>query len=156
MHLPFISAGLLPLSLSFSPSRVMLRPSLVPKSSTTALMRASVPGFILTFASSVPPAKLSFRTPHSPLGSAAVTATLAAITLSKRTFHSSGVKLDLSATDVSSSGRVIEVTLPSPCRRLSAALLGRQHLKLGFEGVDRRLQHLGNTRDRQHLVKQLV
>ena len=42
-------------------------------------------------------AKLSFRRPHRPLGSAAETAIPAIITLSKRSFHSSGVKFDLSA-----------------------------------------------------------
>src|SRR5262249_36762759 len=76
----------------------MVRPSAVPKSLTIALMSASVAGSILAFASSVPPAKLSFKRPHNPFGSAAVMAMLVAITLSKRSFHSSGVKFDLSVT----------------------------------------------------------
>src|SRR4029077_3381092 len=96
MHLSLISAGLLPLSLSFKPSRAAFRPSALPKSVTTALMSASIPGSILAFASSVPLAKLSFRRPHSPLGSAAEIAIPAAIGLSSRRFHSSGVKFDLS------------------------------------------------------------
>src|SRR6476661_4452445 len=103
MHLSLISAGLLPLNFSISPSREALRPSDVPKSATTALISALVPGSILAFARSVPLAKLSFRRPHSPLGSAAVTAIPAAITLSERTFHSSGVKFDLSVMSIDSS-----------------------------------------------------
>ena len=79
---------LLPLNLVFNASRAAL-PSAVLKSSTTALMRALVPGSVFAFASAVPPAKLSFRRPHNPLGSAAVIAIPHAITLSKRTFHSS-------------------------------------------------------------------
>src|SRR5262249_7261181 len=46
--------------------------------------------------------KVWLRRPHSPLGSAAVIAILAAITLSRRTFHSSGVKFDLSVTNLTS------------------------------------------------------
>jgi hypothetical protein len=53
-------------------------------------------GSILTFTSSLLLAKLSFSSPQSPLGSAAVTAMPDIITLSRRSFHSSGVKLDLS------------------------------------------------------------
>src|SRR5262249_14611663 len=94
MHLFLISAGLLPLNLFFNASRAAL-PSAVLKSSTTALMSALVPGSVLALASAVPPAKLSFRRPHSPLGSAAEIAIPHTITLSKRTFHSSGVKLAL-------------------------------------------------------------
>src|SRR4029077_1698518 len=100
MHLSLISAGLLPLNLLLSPSRAALRPSDVPKSSTTALMRAFVPASVFAFARSVPLAKLSFSRPHSPLGSAAVIAIPAAITLSRRTFHSSEVKFDLSVMHV--------------------------------------------------------
>src|SRR6516165_6626903 len=74
MHLALISPGLLPLNLSFRPSRAVLRPSEVSKSSTTALISASAPGSILAVISALPSAKLSFRSPHSPLGSAAETA----------------------------------------------------------------------------------
>src|SRR6188472_4498715 len=96
MHLSLIWSGLIFLSLLFNASRAAL-PSVVLKSSTTALMSALAPGLVLAFASSVPPAKLSFKRPHRPLGSAAVTAMPAAIVLSNRTFHSSGVKFDLFA-----------------------------------------------------------
>src|SRR5262249_21421729 len=65
-------------------------------------MSAFVPGSVLAFASAAPPAKLSFRRPNNPLGSAAVTAVPAAIMLCRRTFHSSGVKLDLFAMSVDS------------------------------------------------------
>src|SRR5215475_7480700 len=102
IHLSLIWAGLLSLNLALSASRAAL-PSAELKSSTTALMSALAFGSVFTFASSVPPAKLSFRRPHSPLGSAAVIAIPAAITLSKRTFHSSGVKLVLPVMAVSSS-----------------------------------------------------
>jgi hypothetical protein len=50
----------------------------------------------LAVISALPSAKLSFRRPHRPLGSAAETAIPAIITLSRRSFHSSGVKFDLS------------------------------------------------------------
>src|SRR5262249_54376489 len=95
MHLAVISAGLLPASFLFRPSRAILRPSAVSKSATTALISASAPGSILTFNSALPSAKLSFKRPHRPLGSAAETAIPAAITLSRRSFHSSGVKFAL-------------------------------------------------------------
>src|SRR5262245_11989788 len=96
MHLALISAGLLPVSCSFRPSRAVLRPCAVSKSATTALMSGFEVVSILAVTSTLPPAKLSFRRPHSPLGSAAVTAMPAIITLSRRSFHSSGVKFDLS------------------------------------------------------------
>jgi hypothetical protein len=54
------------------------------------------PGSILAVSSALPLAKLSFKRPHRPLGSAAETATPATITLSRRSFHWSGVKFDLS------------------------------------------------------------
>src|SRR5262245_42582974 len=96
MHLALISLGLLPVNLSFRPSCAVLRPSAVSKSATTALISASAPGSKLAVISALPSAKLSFRRPHRPLGSAAETAIPAIITLSKRSFHSSGVKFDLS------------------------------------------------------------
>src|SRR6478672_12347852 len=96
MHLALISEGLLPVNFSFRPSRAVLRPSAVSKSATTALISASAPGSILAVTSALPLAKLSFKRPHRPLGSAAETAIPAAITLSRRSFHSSGVKFDLS------------------------------------------------------------
>src|SRR5262249_30095399 len=86
----------LPVSFSFRPSRAVLRPSAVSKSATTALISASAPGSILAVISALPSAKLSFRRPHRPLGSAAETAIPAIITLSRRSFHSSWVKFDLS------------------------------------------------------------
>src|SRR5215471_13324177 len=94
--LGLISAGLLPVSFSFRPSRAVLRPSAVSKSATTALISASAPGSNLAVISALPSAKLSFRRPHRPLGSAAETAIPAIMTLSRRSFHSSGVKFDLS------------------------------------------------------------
>src|SRR5215475_8941477 len=54
-------------------------------------------GSILAVMSSRPPAKLSFKRPQSPLGSAAEMAIPAIVMLSNRSFHSSGVKFDLSA-----------------------------------------------------------
>src|SRR5499427_7663615 len=96
MHLALISLGLLPVSFCFRPSRAALRPSAVSKSATTALISASAPGSNLAVISALPSAKLSFRRPHRPLGSAAETAIPAIITLSRRSFHSSGVKFDLS------------------------------------------------------------
>src|SRR6516165_11670589 len=97
MHLVVISTGFKPLSFSFRPSRAMLRPWEVSKSATTALMRGFVVGSVFAAISSLPSAKLSFRSPHRPLGSAAETAIPAIVTLSSRSFHSSGVKFDLSA-----------------------------------------------------------
>src|SRR5262249_60527990 len=78
------------------PSRAVLRPCAVSKSATPALMSGFEVVSILAVTSALPPAKLSFRRPHSPLGSAAVTAMPAIITLSRMSFHSSGVKFDLS------------------------------------------------------------
>src|SRR6478736_4602454 len=101
MHLSLIAEGLPSLNLLLSASRAAL-PSVVAKSLTTALMRGLVPGSVFALAKSVPPAKLSFRRPHSPLGSAAETAMPAAIILCKRIFHSSAVKLDLSAMSIDS------------------------------------------------------
>src|SRR5262245_54369548 len=65
-------------------------------SATTAFMSEFVLGSIFAFTNSPPSAKLSFKRPQSPLGSAAVMAIPAIVTLSRRTFHSSGVKFDLS------------------------------------------------------------
>src|SRR5262245_59580963 len=95
MHLSFISEILPPLNLFFRASRAAL-PSAVPKSATRARVSALAAGSALVLASALPPAKLSFRRPQSPLGSAALIAVPAAVTLPKRTFHSSGVKFDLS------------------------------------------------------------
>src|SRR6516165_2360174 len=97
MHLALISLGLLPVNLSFRPSRAVLRPSAVSKSATTALISASALGSNLAVISALPSAKLSFRRPHRPLGSAAEMAIPPIITLCRRSFHSSWVKLDLSA-----------------------------------------------------------
>ena len=97
----FTSAAFLPLNFSFKPSRDAARPSLVAKSSTTALMSGLEPVSIFALASSLPLAKLSWSNPQSPLGSAAVTARVVAITLSRRVVHSSGVNVDLSAMAIS-------------------------------------------------------
>ena len=54
------------------------------------------PGSIFACLNALPLAKLSLSRPQRPLGSAAVTAIPAIMTLSRRSFHSSGVKFDLS------------------------------------------------------------
>src|SRR5262245_41321059 len=54
------------------------------------------PGVHLGCHQRVAAGELSFKRPHRPLGSAAKTAIPATITLSRRSFHSSGVKFDLS------------------------------------------------------------
>src|SRR6516225_3018147 len=101
IHLAVISADFKPRSFSFNPSRAVLRPWEVSKSETTALMSGFAAGSILAFTSSLLLANPSFRSPHNPLGSAAVTAMPAIITLSSKSFHSSGEKLDLSDMDFS-------------------------------------------------------
>src|SRR5262249_6573290 len=97
MHCALISPGLLVASFSRKPSRAVLCPSEVSKSATTALISELDPGSIFACLSALPLAKLSLSSPQRPLGSATVTAIPAIITLSRRTFHSSGVKFDLSA-----------------------------------------------------------
>src|SRR6516165_3469195 len=62
-------------------------------------MRGLAVGSVSAATSAEPSAKLSFRRPHRPLGSAAEIAIPAIVTLSRRSFHSSGVKFDLSAID---------------------------------------------------------
>ena len=64
------------------------------------LISGLLPLSSLTFASAVPLAKLSLSKPQRPLGSAAVTAMPAIMTLSSSSFHSSGEKLVLSAISV--------------------------------------------------------
>ena len=91
------SAGLAPWKRAFRASRVAVRPSEVSSSVMTALASSLAPASALTPASAVPLAKASFSVPHRPLGSAAVTATPAIITLSITLVHSSGVKLCLLA-----------------------------------------------------------
>src|SRR4051812_24890966 len=97
MALSRISAGLLPDSLACTPSRAAVRPSLVPKSAASALMSSFGPE-VLASSNAHPLDRLSFRSPHKPLGSAAVTASPAIMGLSKSLVHSSGVKLGLLAT----------------------------------------------------------
>src|SRR5215813_12430067 len=63
-------------------------------------MRGFAAGSALAAISALPSARLSFRRPHRPLGSAAEIAIPAVITLSRRSFHSSGVKFDLSGMAV--------------------------------------------------------
>src|SRR6516225_5805952 len=66
-------------------------------------MRGLAVGSALAAISAELSAKLSFRRPHKPLGSAAEIAIPAIVTLSRRSFHSSGVKFDLSATYITPS-----------------------------------------------------
>ena len=66
----------------------------------TALISGLAPASILACTSALALAKLSLSSPQRPCGSAAVTAMPAIAVLSKRTFHSSGVKFDLSAMPV--------------------------------------------------------
>src|SRR5829696_1976139 len=73
MALSRISAGLLPDSLACTPSRAAARPSLVPKPVASALMSSFGPE-VLASSNAHPLDRLSFRSPHKPLGSAAVTA----------------------------------------------------------------------------------
>src|SRR5262249_22317235 len=70
------------------------------RSATTALTSRPDRGSTCACASALLLAKLSFSNPQRPLGSAAVTAMPAIITLSRRSFHSSGVKFDLSVIGV--------------------------------------------------------
>jgi hypothetical protein len=84
-------------NLALRPSRAALRPSLVEKSVTTVLTNALVLAPAIAWVSALPPANDSFRSPQSPLGSAAVTAMPAIIGLSRSKVHSSLVKLALSA-----------------------------------------------------------
>src|SRR5262249_8706370 len=146
MHLALISAGLLPVSFSFRPSRAVLRPSAVSKSATTALISASAPGSILVVISALPSAKLSFRRPHRPLGSAADAALPATITLSRRSFHSSGAKFDLSGMGL------LLCTVPTADDR-GWQKSGGQHSEFRPQGFDCRFQQLVHAGDRQHLVE---
>jgi hypothetical protein len=75
------------------------------------------PESILAVTSAVPPAKLSFKRPQSPLGSAAETAMPAIITLSRMSFHSSGVKFDLSVISFSPTLS----SPPEPCQPIIKA-----------------------------------
>src|SRR5215469_14464885 len=70
------------------------------KSATTALMSGPDRGSSCACISARLLAILSFNIPQRPPGSAAVTAMPAIITLSRRSFHSSGVKFDLSVIGV--------------------------------------------------------
>src|SRR6516225_6349809 len=103
-------------------------------------MRGLAVGSVLAATSAEPSAKLSFRRPHRPLGSAAEIAIPAIVTLSRRSFHSSGVKFDLSAID---STPLLNPLFSSPSEARS---LSDERRELSFEGVNTRLQHFGNTR----------
>src|SRR5215212_9955266 len=96
MALSRISAGLLPDSLACTPSRAAVRPSLVPKSAASALISSFGPE-VLASSNAHPLDRLSLRSPHKPLGSAAVMAIPAIMGLSRSLVHSSGVKLVLLA-----------------------------------------------------------
>src|SRR6516162_5590794 len=96
-------------------------------------MSGFVLGSILAFTSSPPSAKLSFRRPQSPLGSAAVMAIPAIVTLSRRSFHSSGVKFDLSVMSTTPltfllSGLLLVHGFPT-AETVATAAAHRQHLK---------------------------
>jgi hypothetical protein len=67
-----------------------------PAHSSHRLISGFDPGSSFACMSALPLAKLSLSNPQRPLGSAGVTAIPAIIALSKRSFHSSGVKVDLS------------------------------------------------------------
>src|SRR5262249_8563334 len=163
MQLAWIWAGLLLVNLSLRPSRAVLRPSVVSKPAATALISASAPGSNLAVISALPSAKLSFRRPHRPLGSAAETAIPAIITLSRRSFHSSGVKFDLSAMRLllylSSWSALIAVSASSIAGTPPAVddrgwrKSGGQHREFRPQDVDCRLQQLGHAGDRQHLIE---
>src|SRR5262245_38652062 len=163
MHLALISAGLLPVNFSLRPSRAVLRPPAVSKSATTALISASAPGSNLAFISVLPSAKLSFSRPQRPLGSAAETAIPAIITLSRSSFHSSGVKFDLSGMDLllylSSWPALTAVSAASTAGPEPAVddrgwrKSGDQRREFRPQGVDCRLQQLRDAGDRQHLVE---
>src|SRR3981081_1121799 len=99
IDLVLISAGLLSVNSALRPSRAALRPSLVEKSATTALISALAFGSAANLVSVAPPAHDSFKSPQSPLGSAAVMAIPAIIGLFRSSVHSSFVKPDLSAID---------------------------------------------------------
>src|SRR3954468_5331602 len=117
MALSRISAGLLPDSLACTPSRAAVRPSLVPKSVASALMSSFGPAGLAS-KSAHPLDRLSFRRPHRPLGSAAVTARPAIMGLSRSLVHSSGVKLQGNRANrlcCDEAGEVVVV----PCGHLS-------------------------------------
>src|SRR5262249_34116588 len=165
MQLAWIWAGLLLVNLSLRPSRAVLRPSGVSKSATTALISASAPGSNLAVISALPSAKLSFRRPHRPLGSAAETAIPAIITLSRRSFHSSGGKFGLSgrglllskALGVLGLGRAASTAGTAPAvDECGWQKSDGQRREFRPQGVDCWLQQFGDARDREHLVEQLV
>src|SRR5215472_8135292 len=153
MHLAVISAGFKPPSFSLRPSRAVVRPWEVSKSATTALTSGFVVGSALAAISSLPSAKLSFRSPHRPPGSAAETAIPDIVTLSRRSFHSSGVKFDLSAMDVTPLLMTL-LTLSDLFVALRSS--GSERRELGLQSVNTRLQHLGNAGNCKHLVAQLI
>src|SRR5262249_37212679 len=100
MHFDLTSADLLSASFALRSSRAAFRPSAAPNSATSALMSGLDVGSIFPCAPMLPAAKLSWSSPQSPLGSPAVTAIPAIVTLSSSTVHSSGVKFDLSVIGV--------------------------------------------------------
>src|SRR5215210_3374011 len=73
------------------------RPSRVPKSVAIALISSFGPE-VLASSSAHPLDRLSFSSPHKPLGSAAVIASPAIMGLSSSLVHSSGVKFVLLTT----------------------------------------------------------
>ncbi|CAN1722769.1 protein of unknown function [Hyphomicrobium sp. 1Nfss2.1] len=95
-----ISAGDFPFRPAVISSRAAVRPSDVSMSASSAFISglafSALPAVTTAFAL----AMLSFNIPQIPLGSAMVTAKPASMGLERTSFHSSGVKLDLSAIDV--------------------------------------------------------
>jgi hypothetical protein len=92
-----ISGGVLPDNCVRSSSRAVARPSPVSKSPAIALMSSVALASCFAPMAARALAMLSLRVLQRPLGSAAVTASHAIITLSKRVFYSSGVKSVLPA-----------------------------------------------------------
>src|SRR5262245_22931379 len=81
-------------------------------------MRGLAVGSVLAATSAERSAKLSSRMPHRPLGSAAEIAIPAIVTLLRSSFHSSGVKFDLSAIDSTPLRNPLLIS-PSEARSLS-------------------------------------
>src|SRR4029077_17515294 len=92
-----ISEGFLPDNCVRSPSRAAARPSPVSNSLVTALISWFALASRAAPITACALAMLSLRVPQSPLGSAAVTAMPAIITLSRSVVHSAAVKSDLPA-----------------------------------------------------------
>ena len=91
------SLNVVPLNRACRAALAADRPSDVAKSSATALTSGFACELCRASRSAQPPAMPSFRSPHTPLGSAAVIAIPAIIGLESSRLHSSAVKVVLSA-----------------------------------------------------------